>query len=70
MEPHIHFHSCYQCLSIFFVNCYLVEPKLSITCGALLKPLVPVAFEVDGIDQYELSQAVHHALGQQILNFI
>lgn len=52
-----------QCL------CYLVESKCFISCGFLLKLLVPVAFEVDGIDQHQPSQIVQHTLSQQILNF-
>lgn len=40
-----------------------------ISCGFHLKLLVPVAFEVDGIDQHQAGQRVQHTLGQQILYF-
>ena len=61
-------------LSVFpssagFVQCYLVNSKLRINCRILLELLVPVAFEVDGIDQHQDSRTVHHILDQQVLDF-
>ena len=48
---------------------YLVESELSISCVTLLKLLVPVAFEVDGVDQNQPAHGVHHTRGQNVLNF-
>lgn len=55
--------------SAVFVQCYLVYSKLSISSELLLKLFVPVAFEVDGIDQYQPARVIQHILGQQILDF-
>ena len=56
-------------MNVLFKQCYLVDFKLNITCGILLKLLVPVAFEVDGINQHQFGQAVNRILRQKILNF-
>lgn len=48
---------------------YLVESEVCVTCEVCLKLFVPVAFEVDGVDQNQPGHVVHHTLGQQILNF-
>lgn len=56
--------------SAVFVQCYLVYSKLSINSKLLLELFVPVAFEVDGIDQYQPGRVVQHTLDQQILDFI
>lgn len=51
-------------MNVYFVQSYLVESELSITCVFHLKLLAPVAFEVDGIDQQQLGRLVHHALAE------
>ena len=55
-------------LDVSFKQCYLVDSELSITCVVFIKPLVPVAFEVHGIDQHQPGHAVQHTLGQHILD--
>ena len=56
-------------LIVSSVQFYLVDSELSIFCVTLLKLLVPIAFEVDGIHQHQSGHVVHHTLGQHILNF-
>ena len=53
--------------SAVFVQFYLIYSKLSINSIILHEVLIPVAFEVDGIDQHQLGHVVHHA--QQVLDF-
>ena len=55
--------------SAVFVQCYLIYSKLSINSKIFHELLLPVSFEVDGIDQHQLGHVVHHALDQQVLDF-
>lgn len=54
---------------MLFEQRYLVDPELNILSGTLLELLVPVAFEVDGIDQDQHAAGVHYTLTQQVLDF-
>lgn len=47
---------------------YLGDVKLYVSGGGVLKLLVPLAFEVDGIDQHQPGVAGHDALDQKILD--
>lgn len=53
----------------FTERSYLVDLELSITSVVLLKYLLPGAFEVNCIDQYQLGCAIQHTFSQQILYF-
>lgn len=53
----------------FTERLYLVDLELGITSVALLKYLLPGAFEVNGIDQHQLGCAIQHTFSQQILYF-
>ena len=57
-------------ISAVFVLCYLVDSELSNHSIFLLELFGPVAFEVDGIDEYQLGRLIQNTLGQQILDFI
>lgn len=48
---------------------YLVEPEVDLFCCVLVKLLVPVALEVDGIDEHQLRQWVQYSRQQQVLDF-
>lgn len=54
---------------ILYFLFYLVESELCVLCGVRLELFVPVAFEVDGVDQNQPGHVVHHTFGQHILNF-
>lgn len=63
------FECCFCSTRDVFVQRYLVYSKLSINSKILLELFVPVAFEVDGIDQYQPGCVVHHTLDQHVLDF-
>lgn len=48
---------------------YLGHPKLCVSGGVLLKLLVPVAFEVDGVDQHQPGITGYKILSQKVLDF-
>lgn len=51
-------------MKVYFVQSYLVDSELSNTCVFLFKLLVPVAFEIDGIDQHQLGHGAHHVVAE------
>lgn len=48
---------------------YLGDVKLCISGGVLLELLVPVAFEVDGVDQHQPGVPGNDPFAQKIFNF-
>ncbi len=56
-------------LSVFFVQFYLVESKLSIMSANRQERFIPGAFEVDGIYQHQPGQAVQYVFGHRIFDF-
>lgn len=55
--------------SAFFLQCYLVYSKLGINSKILFELFVPVALEVDGVDQHQPGRVVHHIRAQQVFDF-